>query len=97
MLKIISIIIFLVVLVVGVEFSAINSEPVTVNYLLGTVSLPLSFVVVCAFTIGVVISFIFSLGIILPLRWKVAKLQRTVSIKEHEIDNLRNQPVQNVS
>lgn len=97
MFRIINIIVFLVVLVVGVEFSAMNSEPVTVNYLLGTASLPLSFVVVCAFAAGVIISFIFSLGIILPLRWRAAKLQRAVSVKEHEINDLRNQTVRNVS
>lgn len=95
MFRIINIIIFLIVLVVGVQFSAVNSEPVTVNYLLGTASLPLSFVVVSAFAAGVVVSFIVSLGIILPLRWRVTRLQRSVSVKDHEIKDLRHQTVRN--
>lgn len=97
MFRIINIIVFLIVLVVGVQFSAANSEPVTVNYLLGTTSLPLSLVVVSVFAVGVIVSFIISLGIILPLRWRMAKLQRSVSTKEHEIKDLRHQTVRNTS
>lgn len=37
----------LVVLLLGVEFSTLHADPVTVNYLLGKTTLPLSLVVVC--------------------------------------------------
>ena len=38
--------ILLVVLLLGVEFSTLHTDPVTVNYLLGATVLPLSLVVV---------------------------------------------------
>jgi putative membrane protein len=85
MLRIIGIVLFLIVLVLGIEFSAVNSDPVTVNYVLGTTVWPLSFVVVCAFSLGVLLSAIISAGLIFPLRWRLARLQRMASRQEHEL------------
>ncbi len=85
MLRIIGIVLFLIVLVVGIEFSAINSDPVTVNYFLGTASWPLSLVVVCAFSIGVLVAVMVGFAILLPLRLKVGKLKRAISDQESEI------------
>ncbi len=48
--------ILLVVLLLGVEFSTLNTDPVTVKYLLGETVLPLSLVVVCAFAAGVLVT-----------------------------------------
>ena len=95
MLRIISIIAILIILVVGVEFSAVNSDPVTVNYILGTTAWPLSLVVVCAFSLGALVTAIVGLGIVLPLRWRVARLQRTVSSRENEIGALLKKSAQN--
>ncbi len=88
MFRIIGVVLFLAILVVGIEFSAVNSDPVTVNYVLGTVIWPLSFVVVCAFSLGMLISVFISLGVVLPLRWRLARLQRMISSQEHEIGAL---------
>lgn len=88
-LRIIGIIVFLIVLLLGVEFSTVNSDPVTVNYLLGTASWPLALVVVCAFAVGVLVTFLVSLSVVLPLRWRVMRLQRAVSNKEDELGTLR--------
>lgn len=41
--------ILLVVLLLGLEFSTLNTNAVTVRYLLGTTTQPLSLVVICAF------------------------------------------------
>lgn len=85
MLRIVAVLLFLVILLVGIEFSAVNSDPVTVNYFLGTTVWPLSFIVVCAFSIGVLLSALISLAIVLPLRWRLARMQRTLSSQEREI------------
>jgi uncharacterized membrane protein YciS (DUF1049 family) len=96
MLRIISIILFLIILLVGVEFSAVNSEPVTVNYVLGTAVLPLSLVVVCAFSLGLLVAAVISLAIILPLRWRLVRLQHTVSSQEQEIGALQRRSDQDI-
>ncbi len=80
--------ILLVVLLLGVEFSTLHSDPVTVNYLLGTTVLPLSLVVVCAFAVGVLVTALIGAFVVLPLRWQVARLRQAVSGKEQEISLL---------
>ncbi len=82
-------IIFLAVLFVGVEFSTVNSDPVTVDYFLGTVSQPLALVVICAFAIGVLVAIIIGFLVVLPLLVRVGHLQRAVSDQANEIGSLR--------
>ncbi len=80
--------ILLAVLLLGLEFSTLHADPVTVNYLLGTTSLPLSLVVVCAFALGVAVTAMVGAFVVLPLRWQVARLRQLVTNKDHEINML---------
>jgi uncharacterized integral membrane protein len=80
--------ILLVVLVLGVEFSTLHSDPVTVNYLIGTAVMPLSLLVVCAFAAGVMLTGLVGMFIVLPLRWQVARLRQVASSKDQEISLL---------
>lgn len=93
-LRVIGILIVLAVLVAGVEFFAVNSHPVTVHYFLDKVDWPLSLVVVCAFSLGVLLTVIFTLTFLLPLRWRLSRLQHTVSSQEHQLETLRKPPDQ---
>ncbi|MBK8508878.1 MAG: LapA family protein [Candidatus Competibacter sp.] len=78
----------LLVLVVGIEFSTLNAEPVTINYLLGAVSVPLSVAVIGAFSAGVLLTVLIGAFMVLPLRWQVARLRQAVSSKDQEIQTL---------
>ncbi len=78
----------LVVLLLGVEFSTLHADPVTVDYLLGKTTLPLSLVVVCAFAAGAVVTAMIGAFVVLPLRWQVARLRQILSSKEQEINLL---------
>ena len=80
--------ILLVVLLLGLEFSTLNTEPVTVKYLLGETVQPLSLVVICAFAAGVVMAALVGAFVVLPLRWQVARLRQAVSGKDQEISLL---------
>jgi putative membrane protein len=80
--------ILLVVLVLGVEFSTLHADLVTVHYLIGTATMPLSLLVVCAFATGVVLTGIVGAFVVLPLRWQAARLRQVVSNKEQEISLL---------
>lgn len=80
--------ILLVVLVLGVEFSTLHSDPVTVNYLMGTAIMPLSLLVVCAFAAGAVLTGLIGMFVVLPLRWQVARLRQAASSKDQEISLL---------
>ena len=86
---ILGIVVLLILMLIGIEFSAINSHLVTVNYFLGAATWPLSLVVVCAFSVGVIVAVIVGLGILLPLRFRVGRLKRAVTDQEQEINTLR--------
>ena len=80
--------ILLVVLVLGIEFSTLHADLVTINYLLGTATLPLSLLVVCAFATGVALTGLVGALVVLPLRLQVARLRQILSSKDHEISLL---------
>ncbi|HOW63140.1 MAG TPA: LapA family protein [Candidatus Contendobacter sp.] len=81
-------IVLLVVLLLGVEFSTLNANPVQVDYLLYKLELPLSLVVVGAFTAGAVVTALIGAFIVLPLRWRAARLQQAIAGKDQEISLL---------
>lgn len=92
MSKIIGILLFFLVLIVGVSFSSLNSGPVAVNYYIGTVQLPLSVVMVSAFGLGVICAFLVLLLRGLSQRWQLAQLRREVARKSAELEQARNLP-----
>jgi len=80
--------ILLVILLLGVEFSILNADSVTVDYLLDKTALPLSLVVVCAFAAGALVTALIGAFVVLPLRWQVARLRQLISNKDQEISML---------
>lgn len=92
---VLSFLVFLLVLLVGLEFALINSDPVKVNYFTGSVQVPLSAVVVSAFAVGVVLCGLLSLVLaVLPLRWRAGRLQRLLTAAQSELATLRKQASQ---
>lgn len=80
--------ILLVVLLLGVEFSTLHTDPVAINYLLGVTTQPLSLVVVSAFAVGVFVTALIGIFVVLPLRWQAAHLRQMLSSKDQEINLL---------
>ncbi len=93
MKRIFALIFFLIILVSGLGFAVINADPVTLNYYLGTVSAPLSLILVAAMTVGAVLGVLATIGMMLSLKREVSKLRRTVRLKEEEVSNLRSIPI----
>ena len=81
-------VILLAVLVLGVEFSTLHADPVSIDYLLGKTTLPLSLVVVGAFAAGAVVTALIGAFVVLPLRWRAARLQQAIASKDQEISLL---------
>ncbi len=97
MSKIIGIILFFLVLVLGVSFSSLNSAAVEVNYYIGKIQLPLSVVVVCSFALGVVCSLIITMLHTVGQRWRLGQLRREVARKNAELDHARSLPDKSVA
>ncbi|MGD8673339.1 MAG: LapA family protein [Thiogranum sp.] len=85
---------FLVALVViGLSFAVLNSQPVSLNYYLGYRDIPLSMIVVLSLATGAVIGALVGLGMILRLRAQLAQLRRKLRQVAKDADQLRVLPV----
>ena len=95
MLRLVYLFMALIVVILGVAFSVLNADYVTLQYYLGSIELPLSLILVFAMIVGAILGVFASLSFIIGARRKSAKLKRAVEAAEKEIVNLRNIPIKN--
>lgn len=93
MKRLLLLIITLILVALGISFTVHNAEPVQLNYYFGTISGPLSLVVVLALAGGAVLGVGTSLILLLAQRRKMAGLRRKLTMCEQEIRNLRHMPL----
>lgn len=85
---------FLVVLVVvGLSFAVLNSQPVSLHYYFGERDVPLSMIVVLSLAAGALIGALVSAGLILRLRARIAQLRRKLRSAEKDAEQLSLLPV----
>jgi len=97
MRRIITIILFVLILVLSAGFSAINLTPVDINYYLGVLSLPLSMVIIAAIVLGMVLGALALSTSILRLRYENHSLRKKLFSSEQERDSLRILPITDVN
>ncbi len=93
MSRLLKLCIFLFVLLLGLIFHLRNDQPVVMDYYLGVMELPFSFIVVFVLSVGVVLGVLVSIPAHLKLKRENARLRKQVSITEKEINALRVIPV----
>jgi putative membrane protein len=97
MQRIITLIIFIAVFAAGAAFSAINNGPVELNYYLGTITLPISVIVIGSIVTGIILGalaiFIGTLG----LRYENRRLNKKIAVNEQEINSLRILPIKDAN
>lgn len=93
MRRIITIILFIMVLILGAGFSAINLISVDINYYLGVLSLPLSVVIIASIVLGTALGALILSTSIMRLRYESRRLRKKLSIAEQEINSLRILPI----
>lgn len=96
MLRIIGVILFVVVLLLGIPLSALNAEPISIRYFGMIYQWPLSLVLVASFSLGALVATVFCLSVLLPLRWRVSRLQNAVNEQEQELGALRKRAMRNL-
>lgn len=88
--RIIAYLFLLIILLLGLSFAAINANPVTVNYYLGTASVSLSLLIVYTLGIGIVLGFV---TLIIPwfkLKRENRMLKNTIKKVEKQITPATN-------
>jgi len=93
MKKIISYSVFFIIGLVAVAFAAKNNTSVELHYFIGSVSLPLSLLIVTSIGVGAMLGVFATSGIILKLKRDAMRLQKSVKVAEKEVSNLRALPI----
>ena len=93
MRRIIAIVIFIIVLIAAASFAAVNNAAVTVNYYLGTFSLPLSILMVLTLITGAILGVLALMFGTLRLRYENRRLTKKLAVSEQEINSLRILPI----
>lgn len=93
MARIVNAIAILLVLLLVLLFTLLNSEPVTINYYFGDVPAPLALVLVLTLIIGALLGLFSGILVILASRRQIAKLRRQIRNTEEEVMNLRKLPI----
>lgn len=70
--------------VIGLSFAVLNSEPVLLNYYFGSRAIPLSLIVVGALAVGAVFGVLASLGVVIKLKSQTSGLRKKIRILEKD-------------
>lgn len=84
---------WIVVVIIGITFSGLNSQIVTINYYLGETTLHLPILLLFTLLIGVVFGLIIALPTLLKKKNTARHLKQKIKQAEQEISNLRNIPI----
>ncbi len=92
-MRILSYLFLLVVMLVGLTFSSLNSVSVVFNYYLGSKTITLSLLLVFAFGCGIFLGLLMALFSCLKIKRDNMRLKSRLKIAETEIENLRSIPI----
>jgi uncharacterized membrane protein YciS (DUF1049 family) len=93
MSRLVKLCIFLFVLSLGLIFHLRNDQMVLMDYYIGVLELPFSFVVVFILSIGVILGIAVSIPARIKLKTENARLLKQLNVTEKEITALRVMPV----
>ncbi|MCC5792909.1 MAG: LapA family protein [Legionellaceae bacterium] len=84
---------YIVLIVFGVSFAALNADSVTVNFYFTEYTLALSLLLLAAVSVGAVIGFVLFLNKYMHLKRDCKKCAKQLHLLEKEIKNLRVMPL----
>jgi lipopolysaccharide assembly protein A len=94
--RVIQIVFALLIIFFGLAFHIKNDSPVTLDFYVRTIELPLSWVVVAAFSVGAVLGLLVMLNTYLRLQREIRRLTKRHDMANKEIANLRAIPINDV-
>ena len=93
-MRILMLVTYLVLIILGVSFAALNAASVQVNFYFKTVSMPISVLMTIMLGIGVFIGFILFVFRYWRLKIECHSVKNQLRMTEKEIKNLRSIPLQ---
>ena len=94
-MRLLMLLIYLVLILLGVSFAALNASPVAVNLYFRTINMPISVLMTIMLGIGLLVGFLLFLYRYWRLKVDYLKLRNQLKLTEKEIKNLRAIPLKN--
>ncbi|MDP3562675.1 MAG: LapA family protein [Legionellaceae bacterium] len=94
-MRIMMIAFYLVLILIGISFAALNATSVQVNFYFTTLNMPISVFMVTMLGSGVLIGFILFMYRYWRLKVEHRKIKNQLKLTEREIKNLRTIPLRN--
>lgn len=93
-MRLLMLVAYLLLIVIGVSFAALNASSVQVNFYFKTVSMPISVLMTIMLGIGILIGFILFVFRYWRLKVECRRMKSQLKLTEKEIKNLRSIPLQ---
>lgn len=96
MKRLLILVLFIAVGVLGLFLAMLNPYDVSFNYYLGEIKLPIAVLLVLTLAVGSVIGMLSNLLLLFSRRREVRRLRRRIRLQEQEIRNLRDIPLRDL-
>lgn len=93
-MRILMLVFYILLVIIGVSFAALNASSVVINLYFKTVSMPLAVLMTIMLGIGIVLGFMFFIARYWRLKLECLKIKNQLRLTEKEIKNLRSIPLQ---
>lgn len=94
MLRVVRFIFFLIILIIGLSFAALNAESVALNYYFGVWHTPLALILILSMALGALFGVLACLSWLVGMRREINRLRKAAKLAETEVMNLRALPLQ---
>lgn len=94
-MRILMIVVYVVLILFGVTFAALNASPVQINLYVLSLKMPISVLMVSVLGVGICIGLLLMLFRYWRLKSEYRKIKNQLKITEREIKNLRTIPLRN--
>lgn len=92
-MRIVMTIFYLLLILVGISFAALNASSVQVNFYFTTLNMPISVLMILMLGVGIILGFILFLCRYWRLKGDYRKIKNQLRLTEKEIKNLRSIPL----
>lgn len=92
-MRIMKIIFYLILIIIGVSFAVLNAETVQVHFYVTSITLPVSLLMTFALGIGILIGSLLFIGKYWRIKFENHKISNQVALLDKEIKNLRAIPL----
>lgn len=93
-MRLLMLVLYIVLIILGVSFAALNASSVEVNFYFKTVSMPTSVLMTIMLGVGILIGFLLFISRYWRLKMECRKISNQLRLTEKEIKNLRSIPLQ---